>query len=91
MRNIYSAFWKKPSPYSLEGSYAFFTSIKNGDIAGLEIFLSKDEEYLYEEDHKGRSPLTFAVIHEKRQVVNYLLEKDIDVDHKCYRNKTPLF
>lgn len=47
--------------------------------------------YLYQIDHKGRSPLAFACVQNHLHVVKFLLQLDVNVDHTCFKHKTPLY
>ena len=67
--NIYNAFWKNPFPYEISGCYAFFKAIKKGDLEGVKKFMEANIEFLYERDHKGRSPLIYACVNNQLELV----------------------
>ena len=48
-------------------------------------------EFLYERDHKGRSPLIYACVNNQLELVQFFLTQEIDVNKKCFRRKIALY
>lgn len=89
--SIYKAFWKNPDPYEMSGSYSFFKAIKRGDSDGVQKFLDANLDFLYEKDHRGRSPLIYACACNKREVVKTLLNNEININKVCDKKRNALY
>lgn len=58
---------------------------------GIKKFLANDADYIYERDHKGRSPLIYACMNNRTEVIEYILSCDINVNKKAFNKRTALY
>jgi ankyrin repeat protein len=54
-------------------------------------FLRADSDYVYERDHKGRSPLILATMNNHTNLIKFVLDCDVNVNKRCFSLKTALY
>lgn len=89
--NIFSAFRTNKDPFDLEGSYAFFKCIKQGDAASVKIFLKNNYLYVFEIEYNGKSPLSYAANHNQLEVAKLILDVGVNSDMLCHNGHTSLY
>lgn len=89
--DLYVAFQNKREPYQMEGSYAFFKCIKQGDIESVRTFISANSYYVYEVDFHGRSALSYACYYNQTEIVKEILKVGVHSDRLCNAGRTSLW
>ena len=68
----------------------FFDAIRRGDMATLESELSKDPDLRDKLDMSGKTALVVAVIHGRKEMVDFLLDKGADINTSDSNGAPPL-
>lgn len=89
--DIFTAFKVNRDPFGLQGSYAFFKFIKQGDLSSVKTFVENDRQFIFEVDSGGKTSLSYACIHDQTEIALYILSVGVNSDLKCYKGHTSLY
>jgi ankyrin repeat protein len=69
---------------------SFFDAIRNGNLKTLKTLGEKDPGLFQAKDQRGSTPLILAAYYNQGEIVEYLLEKGVQVDDKDGAGNTAL-
>ncbi len=69
---------------------SFFNAIRQGDLQTVKSLGEKNSKLLRSRDGRGSTPLLLAAYYNREDIVDYLLEKGVDVDDKDGAGNTAL-
>jgi ankyrin repeat protein len=92
MRLLFSVILCAIIPISLVFADNIHEAAKKGDIEGIQKILDRNPEFLDAPDKSGFTPLHWAVIFGKKNMIEYLIGKGADIQghHTALRGWTPL-